>query len=151
MQRWYSESPWRPNDAYMRHQTKPSLLQVMDRRLFGAKSLSESRLDKLYSLGTNFIEIWIRITQFSCMKMNLLMNIVKERSCMRDGFSRGQNKRDKEHARKKMLICGDICQIGKWFEEIKMLWSYFVTSSPHNSWWKTKCAAAYNLKFEKMG
>ena len=34
----------RPNDAYMRHQPRPSLVQIMASRLFGSKLLSESML-----------------------------------------------------------------------------------------------------------
>ena len=37
-------SSLRPRDAYMRHQTKPSLVQIMACRLFGAKPLSEPML-----------------------------------------------------------------------------------------------------------
>ena len=34
----------RPSDAYMRHQRRPSLVQIMARRLIGAKPLSEPML-----------------------------------------------------------------------------------------------------------
>ena len=63
----------RLSDAYMCHQPRPSLVQVMAWCLFGAKSLSEP-IALLLSIGpleTNFGEILIKIQNFSFWKMHL--------------------------------------------------------------------------------
>ena len=62
----------RPRGAYMRQETRSSLLQIMACRLFGAKPLSEPILEIFIGLlEANFSEILIVIHIFSFMKMRL--------------------------------------------------------------------------------
>ena len=62
----------RPSDAYMRLQHRPSLVQIMACRLFGAKPLSEPMLAYCQLHPRNKPQ-WhfIKITQFSFKKMHL--------------------------------------------------------------------------------
>ena len=72
-------SPPTPSDAYMRHWSGSTLVQVMACRLLGAKPLPEPMLAYclLSSLGTNFNEILIEIQPFSFKKMRLKMSSAK--------------------------------------------------------------------------
>ena len=49
---WVKGTP-RASDAYMRHETRPSLVQIMVCRLFGAKPLS-ARMSASWTIGTKF-------------------------------------------------------------------------------------------------
>ena len=63
------------------HQPRPSLVQIMACRLFGAKPLSKPMLGycELNSLRTNFSEILIKIQNFSLRKIHLKISSVKWR------------------------------------------------------------------------
>ena len=65
----------KPGDTYMRHQTGPSLVQVMACRLFGAKPC----LNLLSNgpLGTYFSKFFIEIQIFPLKKMYLEMSSAK--------------------------------------------------------------------------
>ena len=63
----------RPRNTYMRHQSRPSLVQIMTCRLFGTKPLSEPMLDfcrLVHRMGTYFSEIWNKTQPFSLMKIS---------------------------------------------------------------------------------
>ena len=77
-QKWCVNS-LRPRDAYMHHQLRPSLAQIMACRLFGTNPLSEPNavLLSVGPLGTNFSEISIKIHTFSFKKMHLKTSSVK--------------------------------------------------------------------------
>ena len=67
----------RPSDAYMRPQSRPSLVQIMAWRLAVAKPLSEPMLAGILligPLGTNFSEILLEIYILSFIKMHLKMS-----------------------------------------------------------------------------
>ena len=68
----------RPSDAYMCKQTKPSLVQIMACRLFGAKPSSEPML--IYGqLEIKFSEISMGIQTFSFKKLRFEMSSGKWR------------------------------------------------------------------------
>ena len=56
-----------PNNAYMRQQGRPSLVQIMACRLFSRQAITWTNACLLVigSLGTNFSGIWVKIQQLS--------------------------------------------------------------------------------------
>ena len=47
---------WRPSDAYMHQETRPSLVHIMASYLFGTKALSESML------ANSWLDSWEQIS-----------------------------------------------------------------------------------------
>ena len=65
---WQNTFNWsRQNGAYMRRQTRPSLVQMMACRLFGTKPFCWTHMGcpSIEPLGTTFRDIRIKIQQFS--------------------------------------------------------------------------------------
>ena len=69
---WRNLNLMRPRDAYMHHQARQSLFQMMACHLFGVKPLSKQCWIIVNGpFGIYFSVIWIKIQQFSLKKIHL--------------------------------------------------------------------------------
>ena len=80
---WVNSSP--PSTAYMRQWTGSALVQTI--------IWTNAGLLLIGSLGTNFSEIWIKIQNFSFMKMHLKISSAKWRPCCRGRWVREEQPR----------------------------------------------------------
>ena len=68
-----------PSTAYIRQWTGSALVQIMARRLFGAKPLNQCWVNINWTLRKNFSDIFIKIQNFLFTKMHLKISSAKWR------------------------------------------------------------------------
>ena len=110
----------RPSDAYMRHETKPSLIQIVACRLAGASHhLKQCRIMWIGPWGTNFNNILVEIHNFhsrKCVWICHLQKIVTNlswRHCVNNLVTISTTTKFGKRSAELILITGELISVSR--------------------------------------
>ena len=133
-------NPLRPSDAYMRHETKPSLIQIVACRLASASHhLKQCGIMWIGPWGTNFNNILVEIHHFPSRKCVWICRLQKKKKKkIADNLSR-------PHCVNSLVTISTTIKFGKRSDELILMIGDLISFS--HTRWRHSCHRLYSLRY----